>query len=170
MRDAFWRATPDDARTIARLNVEGWRGAYRELLPAEYLDAMSVDDLEHAWRQAIAQGHSEFWILERDSEPVGYIILGASRDDDLDHSTTGELYAIYVLREHWDTGAGRALIAQAEERLRHGGYNHAVLWVLEQNERARRFYERAGWTADGARKEIELAGAQHTELRYRTEL
>lgn len=170
MRDALRRATAADARIIARLNVEGWRGAYRRLLSDDFLDAMSVDELEAVWSRAIAHGPAEFWILERDNVALGYIILGPPRDDDLDRATTGELYAIYVLREHWGAGAGRALLAHAETRLRAAGCTRAVLWVLEENSRARRFYETAGWTSDGARKVEEVAGAPHTEVRYRTSL
>lgn len=164
------RATPADARTIARVNVEGWRGAYRGLLSDAYLDALSVDELEPAWRAAIGHGRLEFWIVERDGVDIGYVIVGASRDADLDKGVTGELHAIYVLREHWDTGAGRALIAHAEARLLERGYRDAVLWVLEENARARRFYEKAGWAPDGARKVEPVGGAEHAEVRYRTVL
>ena len=39
--------------------------------------------------------------------------------------------------------------------------------MAEDNPRARRFYEREGWTLDGARKEDELLGATVAEVRYR---
>lgn len=50
----------------------------------------------------------------------------------------------------WGTGRGRALLAAAEERLRGDGFDEAVLWVLAGNDRARRFYEAAGWAHDGS--------------------
>ena len=37
----------------------------------------------------------------------------------------------------------------AEEHLRAAGFTEAVLWVLEGNERAARFYESHGWHEDG---------------------
>jgi len=43
-----------------------------------------------------------------------------------------------------------------------------VLWVLRENRRARRFYELAGWSADGAAKDAELLGGLTLpEVRYR---
>jgi RimJ/RimL family protein N-acetyltransferase len=42
--------------------------------------------------------------------------------------------------------------------------------VLESNARARRFYDRAGWTADGSAKQEEIAGSPVTEVRYRRPL
>jgi RimJ/RimL family protein N-acetyltransferase len=45
-----------------------------------------------------------------------------------------------------------------------------VLWVLEANERARSFYEKCGWIADGAEKrDAHRCGAQ-PQLRYRRTL
>jgi ribosomal protein S18 acetylase RimI-like enzyme len=62
-----------------------------------------------------------------------------------------ELYAIYVAPAHWSSGAGRALLTEAVERARSAGFVRMSLWVLEANARARRFYERAGFTATGQR-------------------
>ena len=46
-------------------------------------------------------------------------------------------------------------------------YGAALLWVLEDNPRARRFYERAGWAPDGVRKAEERFGVRAAEVRYR---
>jgi hypothetical protein len=42
-----------------------------------------------------------------------------------------------------------------------------VLWVLEGNARARRFYEAMGWLPDGGRQLLEMVGAKLYEIRYR---
>ncbi len=52
-------------------------------------------------------------------------------------------------RNAWGTGAGRLLMSAFVERLRESGFEDATLWVLDDNPRARRFYEAAGWTLDG---------------------
>jgi ribosomal protein S18 acetylase RimI-like enzyme len=61
----------------------------------------------------------------------------------------GELYALYVTPAWWSAGAGRALMGSVLSALAAGGYRRVVLWVLADNARARRFYERAGFAADG---------------------
>ena len=61
-------------------------------------------------------------------------------------------------------------MAAALAALRAGGFVSASLWVLEDNPRARRFYEREGWTLDGERREEEFLGAPVTEVRYRITL
>ena len=158
-------ATAGDALRVETIRVRGWRAAYRHVLPADELDAMPIDP--ERWRPRLAtppRGWTTF-VAEEDGEVVGYASVGPSRDE----RGLGELYAIYVDPERWSNGAGRALLERAEEQLR-SEYDTAALWVLEDNPRARRFYESAGWAADGARKAEERWGVRAPEVRYRKEL
>ena len=68
--------------------------------------------------------------------------------------------------QHWGTGVGRALIEAGEDELRRLGHRDAILWVLDDNPRARRFYERAGWSVDGEAREIHIFGFDVAEVRY----
>ena len=79
------------------------------------------------------------------------------------------MYAIYVDPAAWSTGAGRALMEHAEAELI-ASYDEATLWVLDDNPRARRFYELAGWETDGERKAEERWGVRAPEVRYRKRL
>ncbi len=106
-------------------------------------------------------GWSTF-VAERAGEVIGFASVGPSRDE----RGVGEVYAIYVDPDSWSTGAGRALMARAEEVLR-DRYSQGTLWVLEDNPLARRFYEIAGWVPDGAHKTEERWGVQAPEVRYR---
>jgi GNAT superfamily N-acetyltransferase len=78
---------------------------------------------------------------------------------------TGEVYALYVSPDWWSTGTGRSLMAAALTALSEAGYRRAVLWVLAGNARARRFYERAGFAADGAENVLTGLGGV-LEVRY----
>ena len=77
----------------------------------------------------------------------------------------GELYALYVTPAWWSTGTGRALMASALAALEAERYRRVVLWVLADNARARRFYERAGFAADGGTNILTGLGGV-LELRY----
>ena len=63
-------------------------------------------------------------------------------------------------------GAGRALIEAGEGELRRLGHQDAILWVLGDNPRARRFYELAGWSLDDDAREIHIFGFDVAEVRY----
>jgi ribosomal protein S18 acetylase RimI-like enzyme len=82
---------------------------------------------------------------------------------------TGELYALYVAPARWSTGAGRALTDAALDGLRAAGYRRVVLWTLIENARARRFYDKAGFAADGAINVLPALGKVE-ELRYTRDL
>ena len=77
----------------------------------------------------------------------------------------GELYALYVTPARWSTGTGRALMGSALAALNEAGYPRVVLWVLADNARARRFYERAGFVHDGVTNILTGLGGV-LELRY----
>ena len=157
-------AAAGDGDAIERVRVRGWQAAYRHVFPAAELDALPVDGSRWTARiKTPPPGWATF--VADDGAVAGFACTGPSRDE----SGVGELYAIYVDPASWGTGAGRALIVRAEEQLREQ-YDEATLWVLEDNPRARRFYERAGWSADGARKAEERWGVRATEVRYRKKL
>jgi GNAT superfamily N-acetyltransferase len=156
-------ATDADADGIARVQERTWQAAYRHVFPVEELDRGGFIDPQR-WRDRIARPPTGWTtvVAERDGVVRGFASVGPSRDE----RVIGELYAIYVEPEEWSTGAGRALIERAEELLR-GSYDEATLWVLEDNPRARAFYERAGWSPDGERKSEVRWGVRAAEVRYR---
>jgi GNAT superfamily N-acetyltransferase len=78
--------------------------------------------------------------------------------------------SIHVLPTAWGTGSGRVLMAAAVDSLRSEGFRAATLWVLRDNERARRVYERAGWSLDGVENDDVVAAVTVTEVRYRCDL
>ncbi|HZU20653.1 MAG TPA: GNAT family N-acetyltransferase [Gaiellaceae bacterium] len=158
-------ASPDDSLAIERARVHGWRTAYRHIYPADDLDALPIDADRWRSRLHVPPPGWTTLVCEDLDRVVGFASVGPSRDED----GLGELYAIYVDPDAWSSGAGRALIEAAEEQLA-ADYETALLWVLEDNPRARRFYERAGWTPDGARKAEERFGVRAPEVRYRKEL
>ena len=158
-------ATVEDARRVEEIRIRTWRAAYRGVLPPDDLDAMPID--ETRWRHRIAEPPPgwQTYVADDGGRVIGFTSVGPSRDQ----QGIGELYAIYVEPHAWSTGAGRALIARAEQALAES-YREATLWVLEENTRARRFYERAGWELDGVRKLETFLGTEVAEVRYRKRL
>ena len=167
-------AVPGDAAAIATIHVKAWRHAYAGLLPDYVLDeldaarwgAQRADRLRADGGPWSAEDH----VAELDGEIVGFTTVGRCRDADAGPDD-GEVFAIYVDPDRWGSGIGRALIALAERRLRERGARRVVLWVLAGNDRARRFYERAGYSTDGGTKPwVGERGESVPEIRYVKEL
>jgi ribosomal protein S18 acetylase RimI-like enzyme len=161
-------AAVDDAPALGRVHVRAWRAAYRGHMPDGYLDGLRAEDRAAGWERGLQRDRARDPVLvaERDGLVVGFAVVGAAEDP----RGAGELYAINVDPDHWGTGAGRALLLAAHEQLARLGYGEAVLWVLPANRRARRFYETAGWVADGAERSAEVQGVVVPEVRYRRRL
>jgi GNAT superfamily N-acetyltransferase len=149
--------TADDAEGVARVQVETWQAAYAHALPSEQLQALSVEEAVQRHRRRTPR-----LVADGGGEILGFVDVGASRDP----GTDGELLAIYVHPDHWGTGVGRALIEAGEAELRRLGHQNGILWVLDDNPRARRFYELAGWSLDGSARDIDIFGFDVSEVRY----
>jgi GNAT superfamily N-acetyltransferase len=155
------RATADDARAIAEVQVTTWQHAYAHVFPAHELESLSVDEREVMWRRFAESDAMTLCVAEVERAVVGFVNVGESRD----LPGEGELYAIYVLPDHWGSGAGPALMDAALDWLGRR-FSTATLWVLEDNPRARRFYEREGWVVEDRRTEV-VRGVEVAEVRYR---
>jgi len=162
---------PKDAEAIAGIHVRSWQEAYRGQLTDDYLDGLTVKDRLELHRYALEQPPPEYrmWVAEDGGRILGFAVTGRSEDADADERT-GELYAIYLEPERVGTGLGRTLFEHAIGDLRERGYRTVTLWVLQTNERARRFYEVAGWSTDGVAASERVDCEMRPTVRYRLDL
>ena len=156
-------ARREDAAALADVHMRTWQTAYEHVFGAERLARIDEERRRAQWEEWLTdpQPGRQVFVAEEGERAVGFASVGDNRDE----AGKGELFAIYVLPDAWGSGAGSALMAAALDALR--GYSSATLWVLEDNPRARRFYEREGWILDGGRREEEILGVTVAEVRYR---
>ena len=151
-------ATPADPAAMAALHVRAWRATYTGMLPDTFLAGLKVEDREAMWRgsvtePALAPAERTILVAEADGTLLGLAAAGHARGDD--ELGLGELYALNVDPPAWGRGAGRALLAAASAWL-DARFAVSILWVVEQNHRARTLYERAGYTITRWEMEKEL--------------
>lgn len=162
-------ATGPDAPAIASLHLRAWQWAYRGQLPDSYLAGLTERLAQRAawWQHHLGSPppDARTWVAEANGRIVGFADTGSSRDSDA-APETGELTAIYLDPEVVGTGVGRALLTHAVDDLRQRGFRRVTLWVLATNQRARRFYEIAGWQPDGVMKVETRPGFELREVRY----
>lgn len=163
-------ARAGDGAAIARVHVETWQAAYAGLLPPEFLAGMNaqIEQRTVRWEQLIADAAARRWtqiVAEDERGIAGFVTCGRAEGEADPY--LGEVYAIYVHPRAWGQGIGRTLFEAAVDALRALGMREAILWVLESNVRARRFYERAGWRADGGTKIDSRGAIELHEVRYR---
>ena len=151
-------ATPDDARGIARVRINGWRAAYPGLVSDGVLAGLD-EDADTARFQARIGTEPEVRLLvaSRGATVEGFCTYGPDRDDAA--AGLAEIYAIYVDPSAWTAGIGTALMTSALTDLTDRGSREVRVWALRGNARAGEFYARRGFTrAEGVRPVQGLAG------------
>lgn len=161
-------ATPADASAIGEVHVLAWQVAYRGIMPDEYLDGLQRAERATMWSRYLDDPPpgTALLVWEENGELAGFASVGPARGT-TEAPRPGELHAINLHPDRWRQGFGSALLKEATNRLREFGHSVALLWVVRENDRARRFYERYGWTPDGGEKSDDFRGATVTEVRYR---
>jgi GNAT superfamily N-acetyltransferase len=148
--------TPDDAETLFAIHKESAMTAYVEIFPPDRY-RFPDERMRAHWEGAVRDEEADVLVAERSGAAVGFATM-----------SPGWLRNLFVLPAEWGRGAGGTLHDEAVVLLRGHG-TAARLWVLEANERARRFYERRGWNDDGARSRSEFP-PHPVELRYALDL
>lgn len=152
---------PDDDRlAVSHVYEQSWKHAYRGIIPDAYLDGIP----EGRWAEGLNQPGREAFVVLEEGRIVGTSSYCASRLPEMEG--WGEVISIYLLPEAMGKGYGRALLRAVVQALEEMGFRKIFLWVLEENRRARMFYEKAGFTRSGRELEVCIGGRNMREVQY----
>jgi predicted N-acetyltransferase YhbS len=149
MNITYRDGTPDDAATLDRLFDKSFCDTFAHLyLPEDlnsFLSSFGVAD----WEDQLKDSAYSFRIAEMDEEPVGYVKLGPLKLPVETDRRAILLDQLYVLKEHHGAGVAQGLMDWVLDEARSSGAEELYLTVFIDNRRARRFYERYGFTDVG---------------------
>lgn len=161
MADALVRrALPDDAPTLARLQINVWQQAYSELLPASALLADPARQAE-VWAARVATGGPVLLAFEG-LEAVGLAATDAEPDDD----GRAQLELLHVLPRWSRRGHGGRLLGAAASDFRGRGLDRGTWWAPETDETIQQFLLGVGWAPDGGHRVLDTGEGTLTEIRY----
>jgi GNAT superfamily N-acetyltransferase len=138
-----------DAESIARVHVDTWRETYAGLMPDRYFDEDALAARRRMWTQVLSADPRRLRVAvaEVRGEIVGFASAELDPSFDADHghppARSMHLYTLYLLAALHGSGAGQVLLDAVI------GDEPAELWVARENPRARAFYARNGFAADG---------------------
>ena len=150
--------TDAEIKGKAYVHWKSWQEAYSGIVDQRYLDSLTLDKCEK-----IAFRRTDNVIIAKDGDSViGFVGFGKYRNDELENAglenagleNAGEVFAIYILSQYYGKGIGYRLMQTALSEL--ADHSKIAVWVLKENTKAIRFYERCGYRFDGREQIIEL--------------
>ncbi len=160
-------AREEDVFGMAKVRVDTWRVAYKEIMPDDLLENLSYQATAERWRKAFWEDKDPnvavFVAENEQSEIIGIAICGLESNQDPIYQ--GEIYVLYVLPEYQRQGIGRRLVAScAEYLIQQLRVKTMLIWVLADNP-YRRFYESLGGKVI-QEKTKEFGGKMLSEVGY----
>ena len=147
--------TDDEIRGKAFVHWKSWQEAYPGLVDQAYLDKLTLEkceDMAYRWPDNL--------LVAKDHERVvGFVGFGDRGEEAPD---TGEIFALYVLAEYYGKGVAQQLMEAGLKQLE--AYPQICLWVLKENQRAIRFYEKCGFIPDGEETVSAIIGAEEIRM------
>jgi GNAT superfamily N-acetyltransferase len=138
-------ARETDIVAIRACYLRSWRAAYAGFLPPDVVDAVAEQRRSFDWGRGIGADTSTVLVAVDDDRVLGVVqadeILPPPRD-------RPEIVMLYVDPDAWGSGVATALLHHGVAWIAGRGHRDARLRVVEAHTRARRFYEREGWTPD----------------------
>ena len=150
----------DSLTGISNIYEQSWKYAYKGIVPQSYLDSIPSGH----WADRITKAEMKNLVMLENDLLIGTASICRSRWEQ--YKEYGEIVSIYLLPDYIGQGFGRLLLERCVAELEKQGYKHILLWVLEDNLRARRFYENNGFLCTQERLCVDIAGKELQELMY----
>ena len=138
------RVQSGDEQTLAYIQTESWKAAFRDILAEDILEKHT--DLGRAaemYGRLLAEGKGNGYILEIDGKAHCIAYWDRARDSEMAYAA--EIICIHSLQGNWRKGFGSRMMDRLLGDISAAGYSKVVLWVFEENRRAREFYEAMGF-------------------------
>lgn len=177
MANRFVRpAVPEDAASIARIQVRAWRAGYGDILPRPALDEATGEQAERQWREnwteAVSNPPSKrhaVLVATDEGRVQGFAAVEPAGDSDCLPATDAELLTLLVDPDAGRLGHGSRLLAASADHLRAHGFVTAVTWIFADDGVTRGFLESAGWGFDTSHRDLDM-GEHVRQLRMHTSL
>lgn len=142
---------PGDEHILAHIQSESWRAAFCKILSAEDLARFSdADSLASRYAALLESGADHGYLLFVDDAPHCIAFWDNAREENM--PGYAELICIHSLQDNWGKGYGSFMLEHIMCEAKSAGFQKMMLWVFEENTRARRFYEKHGFTRTGQTK------------------
>ena len=145
------RVKPGDEKILAYIQTESWKAGFKDILTPDILEKYTqIDKATGMYRRLLEHNIGNGYLLKIDGKPHCIAYWDKSRENDM--PDYAELICIHSLQNQWRHGYGSKMMAKVLCDIEKAGYSKVMLWVFEENLRAKKFYEALGFNLNGKRK------------------
>ena len=146
-------ATINDAARIAEIEVASSQYAYKNIVSDKCLfQDLSVENRAPVHKKWINEKRFGVYVYEDSDTGIIKGMMGIGMCEDDDKKDAFELHFLYIDPDYVRMGVGSEMLRFFEQTGKENGCPEYVVWVLEENEKARRFYSHMGYTCDKTQK------------------
>ena len=142
-------ATKADAATLASLGARTFTDTFGHLYDPDDLDLFLQSHAEEHWAAELCDPEFAVLLVEVSGEAVGYAKVGPPHLPFEPRGTAIELRQFYLIKAWQGHGLADEMMAWVIDQAEQQDGNDLYLSVFVDNHRARRFYERWGFIAEG---------------------
>lgn len=151
------KCTSGDAGGRGYVHYQSWKETYTGLMPSAFLNELSMEELQDRARRNM----ENTFVAIADNRVIGFGCYIQESREFVSIRPSAEIVALYVLKEYQGVGVGTSLINAITGELTE---KNIILYVLEGNNRAMKFYEHIGFRFTGKYISQEVAGGTIREL------
>ena len=149
------RAGINDAKIVGLVHSTAWKQAYENVFPSEYLYSDTPAKRTEEFLESCSNKDVFYYLLYEAELAVGVVKVMKCLD-------RYEILSFYILEEYRGKGFGKQVVIYLNKLL---GGEKMQLWVLEDNKKARRFYENNGFINTGNTRII-CRGNSYVQIQY----
>ncbi|NTS76788.1 GNAT family N-acetyltransferase [Catenovulum sp. SM1970] len=145
-------AQQTDVAAIAHIHVQSWYWAFDGLMPDDYIKGFTEQKRQAEWQTILDNQTETVWVATIGQQVVGFLSYPAPQNNKL------LLNKLYLLPQYAGLGLGQKLMAKFDAIAKDLAVSHLQLYVLDNNEKAIRFYQKHGFAFASGQLEEEFNG------------
>ena len=156
------QATAYDIDAIAEVQINAWQANFCNEQLDKAINNAFCRALKKRWALQFEKGY-EVLVAEDQHEVLGFVGFCMHTDA----TQIAEINAFYLNNYSLHSNIGQLLCHAALQAIKKNGYQQAAIWVLEDNNQMKSFYESLGFAATPMVKHSEMDGQTAHEIEYR---
>ena len=140
-----------DEKILAYIQTESWKKAFADIISKEEMERYTdINKAEEMYEYLLSNNIGNGNLLIINNKPHCIAFWDKTREEDMDGYA--ELICIHSLEDNWGKGYGSMMMEHILKDISAAGFEKVMLWVFEENTRARRFYEKHGFVKTDKKK------------------